>query len=64
MTDEEARKALAGLPPRPIPPVPGECCGRGCENCVWVYYERALSRWEEAIAAIDPTLLKALDAPA
>ncbi|MGH8498930.1 MAG: oxidoreductase-like domain-containing protein [Methylococcales bacterium] len=40
------------LPPRPIQPVPGECCERGCENCVWVHYERALKRWEDRCAEI------------
>jgi hypothetical protein len=35
------------LPPKPEEPVPGECCGRGCVNCVWVYYERALERWKQ-----------------
>ena len=40
------------LPPRPEEPLPEECCGRGCENCVYVYYERALFRWQEKVAAI------------
>ena len=40
------------LPPRPQEPLPGECCGRNCENCVYVYYERALKRWEEKVALI------------
>lgn len=40
------------LPPRPQEPLPGECCGRNCENCVYVYYERALKRWEERVALI------------
>ncbi len=36
------------LPPQP--PVEGECCGRGCEYCVWVYYDQALRRYEAALA--------------
>lgn len=40
------------LPPKPEPPDDGECCGRGCERCVWVYYEEALDRWEQRCAAI------------
>lgn len=36
------------LPPQP--PVEGECCGRGCEYCVWVYYDQALRRYETALA--------------
>jgi hypothetical protein len=57
---EDLNKLLAELPPRPQPPIPGECCGRGCENCVWIYYERALARWERAVADIDPELLTTL----
>ena len=40
------------LPPRPEEPLPGECCGRGCERCVYVYYEEAVQRWEEMVAAL------------
>ena len=36
------------LPPQP--PVEGECCGRGCEYCVWVYYDQALRRYEADLA--------------
>lgn len=42
----------ADLPPPPAEPDPGECCGRGCERCVYVYYEEALERWREKVAAI------------
>jgi hypothetical protein len=34
----------------PEPPVEGSCCGRGCEWCVWVYYDQALRRYEAARA--------------
>ena len=37
-----------GVPAPPRRPVTGECCQRGCDPCVWDYYERALSRWREA----------------
>ena len=40
------------LPSRPEEPLPGECCGRGCEHCVYVYYEEALLRWEEKIVLL------------
>ena len=33
------------------PPVPGECCERGCERCVWDYYRLAQARYAEADAA-------------
>ena len=29
--------------PKPTPPT--SCCGRGCEECVWVSYNEALERW-------------------
>ena len=40
------------LPPRPEAPHHGECCGRGCERCVYVCYEEAMQRWEEKVAAL------------
>lgn len=33
--------------PPPRRPVPGECCERNCELCVWDYYQRGLLRWRE-----------------
>lgn len=45
-------KPEINLPPPPIQPLPEECCGRGCENCVYVYYEAALKRWQEKVAVI------------
>lgn len=35
------------LPKKPVEPDPSECCNRNCENCVYVYYEKALKRWQE-----------------
>ncbi|HCB12341.1 MAG TPA: hypothetical protein DEP36_02035 [Gammaproteobacteria bacterium] len=44
------------VPHRPLtppkPPVPGECCERGCENCVWVFYHEAQRRYEAALQAL------------
>jgi 3-deoxy-manno-octulosonate cytidylyltransferase (CMP-KDO synthetase) len=34
----------------PEKPAPYECCGRGCERCVFVYYEEAMERWRQAVA--------------
>ena len=40
------------LPPRPLEPSPDECCGRGCERCVYTYYEEAVTRWETKVAML------------
>lgn len=50
MTEKESTEQ--NLPPKPIEPDPSECCGRGCENCVYIYYERALERWHDKMKAI------------
>ncbi len=61
MAESDSRAALGEVPvtsPEPVPPPPlppkppveGECCGRGCEYCVWVYYDQALRRYEAALA--------------
>ena len=33
---------------RPRPPVQGECCERGCEDCVWEVYYQCLEQWQAA----------------
>lgn len=48
MNNEEEIK----LPPKPVEPDMSECCQRGCENCVFIYYEKALRRWEEKVKKI------------
>lgn len=40
--------------PRPLPPrepALEECCGGGCEPCVFDRYSQALERYEEALQA-------------
>ncbi len=49
---KEARSR--SIPAPPLRPVPGECCERGCDPCVWDYYERALSRWCERVGVERP----------
>jgi len=44
---------LQELPPRPREPDLSECCQRNCENCVFVYYEKALDRWQKKVAEIE-----------
>ena len=31
---------------RPREPGPEECCGRGCETCVWSLYTHELAAWK------------------
>ena len=37
------------IPPKPKKPDDSECCNRSCENCVFIYYERALKKWEQKV---------------
>lgn len=52
MKKNKTQNHKSELPPKPVEPDPAECCGRGCENCVYVYYERALERWSEKVQQI------------
>lgn len=47
-----SEQTKAKLPKKPVKPDPSECCNRGCENCVYVYYEKALKRWQEKVEKI------------
>ncbi len=51
--------AKPDLPKRPEEPHELECCGRGCDPCIFDYYERALSRWEAKVRGMgyDPETL-------
>jgi hypothetical protein len=40
-----AVSTAASIPPPPTPPDEDECCRRGCDPCIFDYYERALERW-------------------
>ena len=33
------------LPPPPVEPELDECCGSGCERCVFDVYQERLERW-------------------
>lgn len=33
---------------KPEEPHESECCGNGCQDCVWVTYWEALQEWENA----------------
>ncbi len=43
------KKTSLTLPDKPVRPNPSECCDSGCENCVFVYYEMAVKRWEAEV---------------
>ena len=39
--------------PPPVPPVepdPGDCCGNGCDPCIFDFYEEARQHYREALA--------------
>lgn len=41
-------------PAKPEEPAPEECCGRGCEHCVWTVYWQALGAYHEACGTPQP----------
>ncbi len=41
-----------GLPLKPREPELSECCQRNCVNCVFVYYQKALDKWNKKVEAI------------
>lgn len=41
------------IPSRPQEPDPYECCGRGCDPCIYDYYAKALARWEQRVAELE-----------
>jgi hypothetical protein len=47
------------FPKPPQRPDDDSCCGRGCDPCIFDYYERALERWEAKVIALggDPAAL-------
>ena len=38
---------------RPEEPTEGECCGSGCERCVWSVYFENLVEWQDRQAAAE-----------
>lgn len=40
------------LPDKPDKPLASECCDSGCELCVFVYYEKAVKRWQAEVEKI------------
>lgn len=51
MADREPRQGVR-LPPPPREPDLDECCGSGCDPCVFDLYEERLERWRERCEAL------------
>ena len=41
--------AASRIPQPPTRPHEDECCRRGCDPCIFDYYERALDRWSDRV---------------
>jgi hypothetical protein len=46
---EDSHKRCTLEPSPPKEPDPHECCGNGCENCVWTTYFERLAEYEESV---------------
>ena len=46
------------LPPKPEEPDPYECCGRGCDPCIYDYYAKRVARWEKQVKALKKDFLR------
>ena len=40
------------LPPPPVEPELEDCCGSGCERCVFDVYQERLERWKRRCEAL------------
>ncbi|WP_440996795.1 oxidoreductase-like domain-containing protein [Arhodomonas sp. SL1] len=49
---EDAASKPPRMPPPPREPELDECCGTGCDPCVFDVYDRRLERWRARCAAI------------
>lgn len=49
------------IPSIPTRPHEDECCKRGCDPCIFDYYERAIERWSERVRKLgaDPDAILA-----
>lgn len=51
-SDQQSNSADVTLPPAPREPDLDECCGSGCDPCVFDLYEQRLERWRERCEAL------------
>lgn len=42
---------LPDLPPKPERPYDSDCCGNGCDPCIFTCYAEELARWQKAVDA-------------
>lgn len=49
------------IPSIPTRPHEDECCNRGCDPCIFDYYDRAIERWSERVRKLgaDPDAILA-----
>jgi len=58
-----ARRPAADAPPEPpVPPELEECCGSGCDRCIFDIYQQALERYEAACRAWEARRAEAVPA--
>ncbi|CAM1321213.1 CYB5RL (predicted) [Pycnogonum litorale] len=46
-TDSSCCNSHISLPPKPIEPEESDCCGSGCQPCIFDLYEQELRMWEK-----------------
>ena len=46
------------IPPKPEKPTPNECCGSGCNPCIFDYYYTQLEKWQEKYQSASEQLAK------
>ncbi len=51
-SDQQPNKTEIKLPPAPREPDLDECCGSGCDPCVFDLYEQRLERWRARCEAL------------
>ncbi|XP_077993773.1 NADH-cytochrome b5 reductase-like [Glandiceps talaboti] len=55
---DKSDEDLSWLPEKPTEPLPSDCCGTGCQPCVFDIYEEDLKQWEREKKKGPPHLRK------